>query len=82
MKSVTLEKIQKDLKDFDYDTQMFIYHKMNGRDEEAQSYLDAILEVKKAIVNELKPANIDLDDKIIYRTIPRKEINLDFLYDV
>jgi len=36
----SLERVMKDLNGLDYELQMFIYHKMNGREEEAQTYLD------------------------------------------
>ena len=52
-KPVTIEKIQKDLEYFDYELQMFLYHKLNGRDNEAESYLNAYKHEQKAIKNEL-----------------------------
>jgi hypothetical protein len=67
---VTLEKIQKDLKDFPYDFQMYCYHEMNGRKDEAQSYLDAYLDMQKGMVDELKTVpkveevDVDLNDCI------------------
>jgi ribosomal protein L37AE/L43A len=51
---VTLEKIQKDLKDFPYDFQMYCYHEMNGRSEEGKTYLKAYLDMQKGMVDELK----------------------------
>ncbi len=52
---VTLEKIKKDLANFPYEIQMYCYHKMNNRDEEAQTYLDAYLDMQNKIVEELQP---------------------------
>lgn len=52
-KPVTLEKIQKDLEYFDHDLQMFLYHKLNGRDSEAESYLNAYKYEQNAIKKEL-----------------------------
>lgn len=52
-KPVTLEKIQKDLEHFDYDLQMFLYHKLNGRENEAESYLNAYKFEQNAIKKEL-----------------------------
>ena len=51
----SLEKVQKDLQYFDYELQMYCYHKLNGRDEEAQSYLDTYNSVQEALANELIP---------------------------
>ena len=51
----SLEKVQKDLQHFDYELQMYCYHKLNGRDEEAQSYLDTYNSVQEALANELIP---------------------------
>jgi hypothetical protein len=50
-----LEKIEKDLKFMDTDTQMFIYHTLNGRFEEAESYRQSILHEQEQIKQELKP---------------------------
>ncbi len=51
----SLEKVQKDLQHFDYELQMYCYHKLNGRDEEAQSYLDTYNSVQEALASELIP---------------------------
>ena len=51
----SLEKVQKDLQHFDYELQMYCYHKLNGRDEEAQSYLDSYNSVQEALASELIP---------------------------
>lgn len=51
---VTLEKIKKDLSNFPYELQMYCYHQMNNRLEEAQTYLDAYKAMQEAIVEELK----------------------------
>ena len=55
MKGFTLEKIMKDLDGFDYDVKMYIYHKLNGRDEEAQTYLNAYQSVVDDTIEELLP---------------------------
>ncbi len=52
-KPVTLEKIERDLEHFEHDLQMFLYHKLNGRDNEAESYLNAYKYEQNAIKNEL-----------------------------
>ena len=50
----TLEKVQKDLANFCYEIQMYCYHHMNGRIEEAQTYLDAYFEMQDGLANELQ----------------------------
>ena len=50
----TLEKVQKDLANFCYEIQMYCYHHMNGRVAEAQTYLDAYLEMQDGLANELQ----------------------------
>lgn len=42
----TLEKIQKEMKNFDYELVMYVYHTINGRNDEAQGYLDAYYEAQ------------------------------------
>lgn len=54
MPKYTLEKVQKDLKHFSYEIQMFIYHKLNGRDRDAQEYLDTYQEEQNAMLSELQ----------------------------
>ena len=58
MKGFTLEKIMKDLDGFDYDVKMYIYHKLNGRDEEAQTYLNAYQSVVDDTIEELLPRTL------------------------
>jgi hypothetical protein len=55
MKNVKLEKVMRDLDGFDYEVKMYIYHSLNGREEEAQSYLNAYTGDVQNILNELKP---------------------------
>lgn len=61
IKKPTIEKVMADMKDFDYELQMYCYHKLNGRDEEAQGYLDAYFEQQDLIKEELKPVEDNLD---------------------
>ena len=49
-----LEQIEKDLKIFDHDVQMFVYHTLNGRYEEAESYQMSILAEQEKMGSELK----------------------------
>ena len=51
---ITLEKVQRDLYNFPYELQLYCYHHMNNRLEEAQTYLDAYRAMQEAIVAELK----------------------------
>lgn len=37
-KPVTLEKVKKDIPFLPHDIQLYCYHKMNGRDDEAEQY--------------------------------------------
>ena len=62
MKKPSLEKVMKDLENFQYELQLYCYHKLNGRDEEAQSYMDCYLEEQKQIKSELIS---NLDDALI-----------------
>lgn len=57
IKKPTMEKIQRDMAHFDFEIQMYIYHKLNGRDGEAQSYLDAYFEQQDLMREELKPVD-------------------------
>jgi hypothetical protein len=49
-----LEQIEKDLKIFDHDVQMFVYHTLNGRYEEAESYQMSIMAEQEKMGSELK----------------------------
>ena len=57
VKGVKLEKVMKDLVGFDYEVKMYIYHSLNGREEEAQSYLNAYTGDVTNVLNELKQAS-------------------------
>ena len=43
----TLDQVTRDLKDFPYELQLYCYHKMNGRLDEAESYLNAYKEAQQ-----------------------------------
>jgi hypothetical protein len=45
----SLEKVMKDLDGFEYELKMYVYHKLNGRDAEAQTYLDTYRGEQKQI---------------------------------
>lgn len=63
MKKPTLEKVMEDLENFEYELQMYCYHKLNGRDDEAQTYLDTYLEMMNGIKEELTSVEVNLDVK-------------------
>jgi hypothetical protein len=50
---ITLEKIMKDLNGIEYELKMFVYHKINKRNEEAQTYLDAYTYASELMVAEM-----------------------------
>lgn len=49
----SLEKVMKDLEGFSHEIIMYVYHKLNGRDEEAQTYLDTYQEEQQQMKEEL-----------------------------
>lgn len=49
----SLEKVMKDLDGFSHEIIMYVYHKLNGRDEEAQTYLDTHKEEQEQMKKEL-----------------------------
>lgn len=53
----TLEKVMKVMEGFSYELQMYCYHKLNGRDDEALSYLEAYKEEQEAMRKELEVIN-------------------------
>jgi hypothetical protein len=59
---VTLEKVKKDMSHFPYDLQMYCYHKLNKRDDEAQTYLDAFNDMQDSIGQELSKVEV-VDEK-------------------
>jgi predicted HNH restriction endonuclease len=59
-----LEKIQADLAIFDHDTQQFMYHLLNGRYEEAQSYRNSILAEQEQLKLELEMRRKEKDEMI------------------
>jgi hypothetical protein len=59
-----LEKIEKDLALFDHDTQQFMYHLLNGRYEEAQSYRNAILAEQEQLKLEMEMRRKERDEMI------------------
>lgn len=59
----TLKQVQTKMKGFDESLILYTYHKLNGREEEAASYLAEWEEEQEAIRNELyPPTKISLED--------------------
>lgn len=56
-KGITLERVQRDLMNFSHDEIMYCYHYLNGRIEEANSYLEAMRAENEALGTELVPAD-------------------------
>ena len=56
----SLERVMKDLQGLDYELQMFCYHKLNGRDAEAQSYLDTYNFQREQTLQELTQTQTEL----------------------
>lgn len=50
----SLEKVEKDLNGFSHEIIMYVYHKLNGRDEIAQTYLDTHNEEQTKMKEELE----------------------------
>ena len=69
----SLEKVFKDLEGFTYETKMYVYHKLNGRDKEAETYLATYKHEQKLMKSELEPCVIPLkqdskaDDKVLLK---------------
>lgn len=62
-KRPTLKQVQKQLKGFDEPLIMYVYHKMNGRLEEAESYLreweEEQEEIKEAYAKKISEVNVN-----------------------
>ena len=51
----SIERVFRDLEGFGYETKMYVYHKLNGRDEEAETYLNTYKQEQKQMMEELVP---------------------------
>ena len=51
----SMERVFRDLEGFGYETKMYVYHKLNGRDDEAESYLNTYKYEQKQMKEELEP---------------------------
>ncbi len=53
-----MERVEREMGTlFPYEMKMFVYHKMNGRDAEAQTYLDAYYEEQDRLKKEYDEAD-------------------------
>jgi hypothetical protein len=54
---ITMERIEREMGSmFAYELKLFVYHKLNGRDAEAQTYLDAYYEEQDRLKKEYDEA--------------------------
>jgi hypothetical protein len=67
----SLEKVMKDLDGFEYELKMYVYHKLNGREAEAQTYLDTYRCEQHQIKEELT-SDDECDEKLIKK--PKVEL--------
>jgi hypothetical protein len=51
----SLERVFRDLEGFGYETKMYVYHKLNGRDAEAETYLNTYKQEQRQMIEELEP---------------------------
>lgn len=56
----SIERVFRDLEGFGYETKMYVYHKLNGRDDEAESYLNTYKQEQKQMLQELQPQETPL----------------------
>lgn len=60
----TFQKVQKDLAGFSDNIVMYVYHHLNGREEEAQSYLEEYKQEQEGYANELKAQLEEVKEEI------------------
>ena len=51
---VTLKQVMRDMVNFPYELQMFCYHHLNGRYEEAQTYMEAYNDMQNELSEKLQ----------------------------
>ena len=71
---VTFEKVQKDVVGFSHDIQMYCYHQLNGRFEEANTYLETFKDAQDSIGKELTPVVEPDEEKPVERVIEIVEL--------
>jgi hypothetical protein len=73
----SIERVFRDLEGFGYETKMYVYHKLNGRDEEAETYLNTYKQEQKQMMEELVPMIPKVENLQEEPVIPRVEYLLD-----
>jgi hypothetical protein len=67
---ITMERLEKEMGNrFGYELKMYVYHKMNGRDAEAQSYLDAYYAEQDKIKQEYDECERELKSQKVYEEV-------------
>lgn len=67
---ITMERLEKEMGNrFGYELKMYVYHKMNGRDAEAQTYLDAYYAEQDKIKQEYDECERELKSQQIYEEV-------------
>jgi hypothetical protein len=67
---ITMERLEKEMGNrFGYELKMYVYHKMNGRDAEAQTYLDAYYEEQDKIKQEYDEGERELRSQQVYEEV-------------
>jgi hypothetical protein len=62
VKHPTLAQVQKELDGFEHSLVMYVYHHMNGRKDEADSYLEEWKEQQEMLKTKLQPMeNVGID---------------------
>lgn len=69
----SIERVFRDLEGFGYETKMYVYHKLNGRDEEAESYLNTYKQEQKQMMEELVPMIPKIENLQVEEVKPRIE---------
>lgn len=65
-----MERLEKEMGNrFGYELKMYVYHKMNGRDAEAQTYLDAYYEEQEKIKREYDEGEMELKSQRVYEEV-------------
>jgi hypothetical protein len=67
---ITMERLEKEMGNrFGYELKMYVYHKMNGRDAEAQTYLESYYEEQDKIKREYDECEMELKSQKIYEEV-------------
>ena len=67
---ITMERLEREMRNrFGYELKMYVYHFMNNRLEEAQTYLDAYYEEQEKIKQEYDECERELKSQQIYEEV-------------